>query len=55
MTTNTTKLFQLAQLAEAAYANLIPGNSLIDELQNNSFSPRRAYPLAVRRMKEIHV
>jgi hypothetical protein len=24
MTTNTNKLFELAQLAEAAYANLIP-------------------------------
>jgi hypothetical protein len=38
MTTNTNKLFELAQLAEAAYANLIPGKSLINELQNADFN-----------------
>ncbi|MDP3744636.1 MAG: calcium-binding protein [Methylotenera sp.] len=48
MTTNTTKLFQLAQLAEAAYANLISGANLIQELQGSGmkFSDTQAEEFA---------
>jgi hypothetical protein len=37
MTTSTKKLFDLTQLAEASYADLIMGNDLERELKNSSF------------------
>lgn len=51
MTTKNTKIFQLTQLAEASYANLIPSKRLIDELKNTDFgmhfSPTQATEFSV--------